>query len=497
MDAQWHRAQPLFVLHARTSNTEPLLQTDLKPTTSTSSRPRAVLVNLNRAPGMARAFAAAHPRKVAAAVALMTAGFGVTAFGTSSAVDDAAGLPRRMVTQSVAPVDLKAQLEALAEHELELYRTDLTRSSDTADSLLRRLNVSDSGAAAFLRSDSTARKLLEGRGGKMVQVQTDENGVLLSLVARYAAQDPEQLATHFTRLRLTRTATGLRAKVETAPLAAQVRMGSGLLRTSLFAATDDARIPDSVATQLADAFATDFDFHHGLRQGDTFSVVYESLTADGEPITWNGAAGRLLAADFTNNGKTYSAIWYQDGEARGAYYGFDGQSKRRAFLANPVEFSRVTSGFAMRLHPILNTWKQHKGVDFGAPTGTPIQAVGDGTVETAGWQNGYGNVVEISHHNGRSTLYAHMSRIDVHVGQHVGQGSTIGAVGQTGWATGPHLHFEVKLNGEQTDPLLLANATDSVALSPAARLRFGQLAGSLRSQLAAADSVARGGSYAE
>ncbi len=427
----------------------------------------------------------------------MMAGFGVTAFGTSTAVSDASDLPRRMVTQTVASVDLKTQLQALAEHELELYRTDLTRSSDTADSLLRRLNVSDESAAAFLRSDPTARKLLEGRGGKMVQVQTDEFGVLLGLVARYAAQDPEQLATHFTRLRLTRTPTGLRSRLETAPLAAQVRMGSGLIRTSLFAATDDARIPDSVATQLADAFANDFDFHHGLKQGDTFSVVFESLTADGEPITWNGSAGRLLAADFTNNGKTYSAVWYKEGDAKGAYYGFDGQSKRRAFLANPVEFSRITSGFAMRLHPILNTWKQHKGVDFGAPTGTPAQAVGDGTVETAEWQNGYGNVVEIRHDNGRSTLYAHMSRVDVRRGQHVDQGSTIGAVGQTGWATGPHLHFEVKLNGEQTDPLLLARASDSVTLSPAGKLRFVQLAGSLKAQLAAADSVARGGSYAE
>lgn len=425
------------------------------------------------------------------------AGFGVTAFGTSSAIGDAADLPRRMVTENVASVDVQAQLDALAEHELELYRTDLTRSSDTADSLLRRLNVSDESASAFLRTDPTARQLLEGRGGKMVQVQTDESGALTGLVARYAAADPAQLATHFTRLRLTRRAGQLQATLETAPLAAQVRMGSGLVRTSLFAATDDARIPDSVATQLADAFATDFDFHHGLTKGDTFSVIYESLTADGEPITWNGSAGRLLAADFVNNGKTYSAVWYRQGDAKGAYYGFDGQSKRRAFLANPVEFSRVTSGFAMRLHPILNTWKQHKGVDFGAPTGTPIHAVGDGVVETAGWQNGYGNVVEIRHGSGRSTLYAHMSRIDVKKGQKIEQGGTIGAVGQTGWATGPHLHFEVKLNGEQTDPLLLAKASDSVALTPAAKLQFAQLARNLKSQLAAADSVARGGAYAE
>ena len=180
-------------------------------------------------------------------------------------------------------------------------------------------------------------------------------------------------------------------------------MGSGTVRSSLFAATDDARIPDNVATQLADVFATDIDFRRQLQRGATFSVVYEALTADGEPITWGPSiAGRVLAADFVNGGQTYSAIWFQDGDGKGAYFGFDGQSKKRAFLASPLEFSRVTSGFAMRMHPILNTWKQHKGVDFGAPIGTPMRAVGDGTVEFAGWQNGYGNVVDIKHSAQRS-----------------------------------------------------------------------------------------------
>ena len=430
-------------------------------------------------------------------MAVLTAGFGAAAFGTASVVADPSDLPRRMVTESVAPVDVQAQLDALAEHELELYRTDLTRSSDTADSLLRRLGVVDADASLFLRTDPTARKLLEGRGGKMVRVQTDESGALTGLVARYAAVAPELAATHFTRLRITRNAGQFAAVLETAPLAAQVRMGNGAIRTSLFAATDEAQIPDSVATQLADAFSTDFDFHHGLRPGDAFSVVYESLTADGEPITWNGSVGRLLAADFVNNGKTYSAVWYRDGQGKGAYYGFDGQSKRRAFLANPVEFSRVTSGFAMRLHPILNSWKQHKGVDFGAPTGTPVHAVGDGVVDFAGWQNGYGNVVEVRHSNLRSTLYAHLSRINVHRGDHVDQGASLGAVGQTGWATGPHLHFEVKVDGAQTDPLLLAKASESVTLTPAARARFVQAAASLKAQLAVADSVARSSAYAE
>ena len=438
-----------------------------------------------------------HPRRLSAAVAVVIGGFGAAAFGTASLERNGIDLPRRMVTETVAPVDIQAQLAALAEHELELYRTDLTRSSDTADSLLRRLGVIDPEASLFLRTDATARNLLEGPGGKMVRVQTDESGALTGLVARYAAMNPNLVATHFTRLRITRHEGRFQAALETAPLAVQVRMGAGAVRTSLFAATDDARIPDSVATQLAEAFSTDIDFHHGLHTGDTFSVVYESLTADGEPITWNGSTGRLLGADFVNDGKTYSAVWYRDGDGRGAYYGFDGQSKRRAFLANPVEFSRVTSGFAMRLHPILNSWKQHKGVDFGAPTGTPVHAVGDGVVEFAGWQNGYGNVVEVRHTNLRSTLYAHLSHIDVHRGDTVGQGDRLGAVGQTGWATGPHLHFEVKVNGVQTDPLLLAKASDPVLLSPAARARFAQAAASLKTQLSAADSVARSSGYAE
>ncbi len=439
----------------------------------------------------------AHPRRVSAVAALILGGFGAAAFGTASVESDAADLPRRMVTQSVAPLDVQAQLAALAEHELELYRTDLTRSSDTADSLLRRLGVVDPEASQFLRTDPVARRLLEGRGGKMVRVQTDENGALTGLVARYAAMRPDLEATHFTRLSIHRKDGSFSAWIDTAPLIVQIRMGNGAIQTSLFAATDDARIPDSVASQLADAFATDLDFHHGLHAGDTFSVVYESLTADGEPITWNGSAGRLLAADLVNDGKTYSAVWYRDGQGKGAYYGFDGQSKRRAFLANPVEFSRVTSGFAMRLHPILNSWKQHKGVDFGAPTGTAVHVVGDGVVEFAGWRNGYGNVVEVRHADNRSTLYAHLSRMEVRRGDTVTQGERLGAVGQTGWATGPHLHFEVKVNGTQSDPLLLAKASGPAMLGPAARARFVQAAASLKAQLAAADSVARQSSYAE
>jgi murein DD-endopeptidase MepM/ murein hydrolase activator NlpD len=436
-------------------------------------------------------FASRHPRTLAASVSLALAGFAVTAFGVAPQVPDPAALPQRTIVESVPTVDLHAQLDALADHELDLFRSEITRAGDTTDSLLSRLNVVDARAAAFLRSDPIARRLFEGRSGKRVQVRVDSRGHLLELVARYAAPVVDKLPSHFTRLRVQRIADRLVADLATAPLASQVLMAGGTVRSSLFNATDEAGIPDAVATQLAEIFANDIDFRRELQRGATFSVVYETLTADGEPVSWGPASGRVLAAEFVNRGQTFSAMWFKDGDAKGAYFGLDGQSKQRSFLASPLEFSRVTSGFAMRMHPILNAWKQHNGVDYGAPNGTPVRTVGEGVVEFAGWQNGYGNVIHIQHGNERSTVYAHLSRVDVLKGQRVEQGAIIGAVGQTGWATGPHLHFEVKIDGAQRDPLLVAQASEALTISPAARLRFGQLAESVRVQLGIAETLPR------
>lgn len=435
-------------------------------------------------------FIARHPRTLATTVVALLMGAGVTAFAIAPMAPDAADLPRRVVTESVTPEDVGSQLEVLASHELSLYRSDLTRNADTADSLLRRMNVTDVAAAAFLRADKTARRLLEGRAGKMVQARTGESGALEELVARFPAADPAQLATHFTRLSVRRVnGGGFEAVQETAPLAAQVRLGSGTIRSSLFAATDESRIPDPVASQMAEMFSTDIDFHRELRKGDTFSVIYEALTADGEVITWNQAAGRVLAAEFVNNGRSYSAVWFKDPAGKGGYFGFDGQSKRRAFLASPLEFSRVTSGFSMRFHPILQNWRAHLGVDYGAPTGTSVRSVGDGTVDFAGWQNGYGNVVKIRHSNDRETVYAHLSRIDVKRGQHVEQGMHIANVGMTGWATGPHLHFEFKVKGQQQDPLVVAKASEAVVLTASAQTDLARVTRGWREQLKAAESL--------
>lgn len=425
-----------------------------------------------------------HPRRLSAAILLGCAGFGVTAFGVAplTVVDTQ---QQRLVTESVAPADLQAQVSALAQQELPLYRNGVTRPGDTVDSLLRRLGVDDAEAATFLRRNDQARALLSGRSGKMVQVRADASGQLDELVARYPARTASQLTTHFTRLRITRNGPQFDATIETAPLASMPKMGSGVVINSLFNATDEAGLPDAIATQLAEVFATEINFHRDLRRGDTFSVIYETLTADGEPITWNESAGRVLAAEFVNKGETHAAIWFESTQPgqRGAYFDPSGRSKQRTFLASPMEFSRVTSGFAMRFHPILQNWRQHAGVDYGAPTGTPVRVVSDGIVDFAGWRNGYGNVVSVKHAGDRSTLYAHLSRIDVRRGQAVTQGMHIGAVGMTGWATGPHLHFEFKVGGVQRDPSVIASLANTVALAPTSRAQFAQLAQSVKSQL--------------
>ena len=431
-----------------------------------------------------------HPRRLALTVLTVLAGFGAAAFGIAPLAPDAAQLPQRLVTEAVHVPGLDAQIDALADAPLQLDRSELSRANDTADSLLRRLGVSDPVAASFLRSDPQARRLLDGRAGKMLQARTAADGSLLSLVARFPAVEASLVASHFSRLTLTRVDGRLQSRLETAPLVAQVRLGSGTVRTSLWAATDDARLPDAIASQLIEIFSGDIDFHRQLRRGDSFAVAFEALTADDQPITWNDGTGRVLSAEFSNNGRTLQALWMPDaGQGKGGYFGLDGKSRRRAFLASPMAFSRITSGFAMRLHPILNTWRAHNGVDYGAPTGTPVLSVGDGVVESAGWTNGYGNVVQVRHDAAKTTVYAHLSKVEVRKGQHIDQGQRVGLVGATGWATGPHLHFEFRVNGQFQDPLKVARAAESVALSPAVLPRFQQAAASARSQLAAAQSM--------
>ena len=423
-----------------------------------------------------------HPRRITAAIATLLLTGGGGAFAVASLGPDPADLPVSTVQYPVASLAEGQTLAALSDSmpSYALYRSDLVRASDTAESLLQRMGVADPSAAAFLRTDSLARQQLLGRTNRQVKAEATDDHRLIRLTARWAHDD----SGNFKRLVVEKTDKGFVSRIETAPLTASTRLAGGVIHSSLFAATDASNIPDGVAVQLAELFSADIDFRRALRKGDRFSVVYETLVADGEPLR----SGRVLSAEFVNNGKTHQALWFQEpGSDKGAYYTLDGQSKRRAYLASPLEFSRVTSGFAMRFHPILQKWRAHLGTDFAAPTGTPVRTVGDGVVDFAGVQNGFGNVVYVKHRNQHVTVYAHLNRIDVKKGQSVSQGQNIGTVGATGWATGPHLHFEFRVDGQHQDPMVIARQSEAAApVSAAARTAFDRLASTMRIELSSA-----------
>lgn len=418
-----------------------------------------------------------HPRRLSTAVAAFLLCAGGGAFAVASLGPDASELPVETVIEAIDTLPVDAQALALDTHSFNLFRTDLTRSSDTPESLLQRLGIADADAAAFLRRDANVRQVLWGRAGRNVKAEASDTHSLVGLSARWSADDGS-----FKRLVVEKGSAGFISRIEQDVLTTSARLASGTIQSSLFAAADEVRLPDSVATQLAEIFSGDIDFHRALRRGDRFSVVYETLEADGEPLR----AGRVLSAEFVNNGKTFQAMWFQEPGTKGGYYTLNGDSLQRAFLASPMAFSRITSGFKMRFHPILKTWRAHNGVDYAAPTGTPVRTVGDGVVEFAGVQNGFGNVVFIKHRGGNTTVYAHLSKINVRRGQNVAQGDNIGAVGMTGWATGPHLHFEFRVNGEVRDPLTVARQAETVPLSTASRPAFERLAAGYRVQLGAA-----------
>lgn len=426
-----------------------------------------------------------HPRRVMGALGTLLLTTGVTAFGIAPLAPDAAKLPVQQVLQAVdlpvlPPAAWDPALPSVGSATpLTLFRHDTTRREDTAESLLQRLGVSDRKAQAFLRSNSLARDLLNGRGGKLVSIELDGQQQLLKLTARWMLKSSD---TDFRRLVVERGPNGFQAHQETAPMTVATRINSGTIESSLFAATDAANVPDLVANQLAEIFSADIDFRRDLRKGDRFTVVYESLEADGEPMR----SGRVLAANFNNNGTLLESVWFQEPGSKGGYYGMDGRSKRRSYLAAPLEFTRVSSGYGMRFHPISGGQKAHLGVDFAAPTGTPVRVVGDGVVDFAGWQRGYGNFIVINHRNNQSTAYAHLSKILVRKGQRVEQGSNIGLVGSTGASTGAHLHFEFREGSAHRDPLTIAKQGETVPVSAASRPVFTAQAQRMQVELTAA-----------
>jgi murein DD-endopeptidase MepM/ murein hydrolase activator NlpD len=403
---------------------------------------------------------------------------GAGAFAIANLGPDISDQPVVSVSVPVEVADLAAQALAIEQTELNLTRSDLTRTADTPESLLRRMGVVDPQVAAFLRKNPLAKEALL-RSGRTVSAEVNNQKQLRQLSVRWLRNETD---TAFQRLVVTRTAQGLQAVQTSAAMNTSVRMTGGTVASSLYAAADEARLPDPVISQLTDIFSSQIDFHRTLRKGARFAVVYEVLEADGEPIR----TGRVLSAEFNNDNQLYQAVWFQEPGQKGNYYALDGKSLRRAYLAAPVAFSRKTSGMGMRLHPIFQTLQKHNGVDYAAPTGTPAMSIGDGVVDFAGVQGGYGNVVIVRHSPSHSTVYAHLSRIQVSKGQSIQKGQTIGAVGSTGWSTGPHLHFEFRVNGAHVDPQSVIQQAQATPISPAAMARFNAAVKYAKSQFEAA-----------
>jgi murein DD-endopeptidase MepM/ murein hydrolase activator NlpD len=378
------------------------------------------------------------------ALAIVVLGLaGVAAFGITPDTS--------LDTVAVRSISRPLPLPAIASAEEigdRYWREERVQRGDTIGSLLARAAVVDADAMDFLRTDPAARALYQLRPGRPLFVATDDEGRLAGL--RFLAGNGEMLS-----IARNGNGNGFRAQRDAPPEDTRITLRAGEIESSLFAAADTAGLPDSVTLALADIFGGDIDFYHDLRRGDRFAVLYETRYVDGEPA----GTGRILAAEFENAGVTLRAFLWRTPDGTEGYYNENGRNSRKAFLRSPMEFSRITSGFTMtRLHPVLHTMRAHKGTDFAAPMGTPVRVTADGVVVFAGEQTGYGNIVVVKHDGRYSTAYAHLSRFaeGLRNGASVRQGDTVAYVGQTGWATGPHLHYELRVDGEPRDPMTIA-----------------------------------------
>ena len=279
------------------------------------------------------------------------------------------------------------------------------------------------------------------RPGDELNIQHDDG----SLVSLYRELDLTSA------LRVSRASGGYRAEIIERPIEIRQRRAYGRIDSSLFESASAAGLRDKLTMNLAGIFAWDIDFVLDIRIGDDYYILYEEIYQDGEFVT----DGEIVAAEFNNNGRTFQAIRFVDKDGRSDYFTPEGESVRKAFVRAPVDFTRISSSFnPRRRHPVLNTIRAHRGVDYAAPKGTPIKAAGDGKVIFRGRKGGYGNAVILQHGGNITTLYAHMSSFakSARVGRRVRQGQVIGFVGSTGLATAAHLHYEYRLNGVHRNP---------------------------------------------
>jgi murein DD-endopeptidase MepM/ murein hydrolase activator NlpD len=414
------------------------------------------------------------PLRRAALMAMLALSCAVVAFAAMTPSPEAeATLLRRAVVEPVALRAAHAVLPAPAAY----LREERFQRGDTLVALLERLGVAAEDSRQLVRAP--AMRFL--RPGRAVSAKVGAGGELLEL---------SYLPARELQMVIERADEGFRAEQRPAPLRTETLMRTGVVQSSLFAAADAAGIPDAVAIQIADIFAGEVDFHRDLRGGDRVSVVYEQHYLGGRAVH----AGRVLAAEFASQDRTLRALQYPTARGGSGYYAPDGSNLRKEFLRSPLEYTRISSGFGMRRHPFLRSWRAHTGIDYAAPAGTRVRAAGDGVVEFSGHKGGYGKVVILRHRGQYSTLYAHLSRFasGVRRGARAAQGDIVGYVGSTGWATGPHLHYEFQIAGRARNPYAIAMPAGEPLLAaelPAFRLHAEPLVARL--ELLAANPLAR------
>src|SRR6266481_2062590 len=375
------------------------------------------------------------------------AGTGPTATTAAAAIPGPAtslqGTPARAAdSPPPSPSMLLAGAPGLAEAQLALSTIDvIVTRNDTLDRIFRRLKLNLADLASLRTLPGLHARLDSLRPGEALRF-IHRDGQLFGLERRLNESQT---------LKVSREPSGLKADVLQNPLEMRSRTVRGVIDHSLFEAVQAAGANDQTAVALADIFGWDIDFVLDVRPGDAFVVTYDQIWRDGAYVK----DGAIQAAAFVNQGREFRAVRYTDPDGGSHYYTPDGRSLYRAFLRAPVDFTRVSSRFnSARRHPILNRIRAHQGVDYAAPMGTPVRAAGDGRIRFAGRKGGYGNLVEIEHSRSIVTVYGHLSRFapGTRAGTHVTQGTVIAFVGRTGLATGPHLHYEYRVNGVFKNP---------------------------------------------
>lgn len=361
----------------------------------------------------------------------------VTAFGIMPDASFRENSSQRVVRPLALPENLTD-----SDSDMTFWHQESVRRGDTIQAILDRLNINKQDKLEILDASRTSEALHRLKPGEIVHAETRPDGELLLL--RYFYGNGKQLQIE--------KVDGIFELKEQSYQndSVALQISSGIITHSLFAAVNEAGLPIEIASQMIDIFASNIDFHRGVHKGDRFTVIYESRQDD----SGQTRPERILAVEFSNKGKLHRAIYFE-ADGQGDYYTPSGENLRKPFLMAPLKFSRISSGFTNnRYHPILKKWRAHKGIDYAAPAGTEIMATADGIIKYQGWQSGYGNLIVLQHAGPYSSAYGHLSRFASHLkpGSRVKQGDIIGYVGATGMATGPHLHYELRVNGVQQDP---------------------------------------------